>query len=239
LATNTGRYACSSCCTEGLNPPARSFGGHCPNLKIRLLRAARESHQAHCRKLPARPHQGRTLQDPYRADRQRHLVTSPGKSRSAAADIRLEIDDGEIFLAHAFELACAQNDIGHCLIKPRHPWTNGRVERSDRALKETTARRFHYEAHHQLQSHVTDFVNAYHCGRQLKTLRGLTPTKPSTNHGPQSMNVSHSTRSSKCRDQTALMSVSSRGRRASPVAVQALLSMQRRSGEGSGHCPER
>jgi hypothetical protein len=28
---------------------------------------------------------------------------------------------GEIFRAHSFELACAQNDIDHRLTKPRHP----------------------------------------------------------------------------------------------------------------------
>jgi|HubBroStandDraft_3_1064219.scaffolds.fasta_scaffold1456294_1 transposase InsO family protein len=38
----------------------------------------------------------------------------------------------ELFRAHAFELACAQNDIGHRLTKPKHPYTNGQVERVNR-----------------------------------------------------------------------------------------------------------
>ncbi len=37
--------------------------------------------------------------------------------------------NGERFFAHAFEHACAQNDIDHRLTKPKHPWTNGQVER--------------------------------------------------------------------------------------------------------------
>jgi transposase InsO family protein len=101
--------------------------------------------------------------------------TSPGNSRSAAADIRLAMDRGELFLAHAFEYACAENYIDHRLTKPRHPWTNGQVERMNRTLKEATVRRFHYETHDQLRGHLTDFVNAYNFGRRLKTLKGLTP----------------------------------------------------------------
>jgi transposase InsO family protein len=101
--------------------------------------------------------------------------TTPGNSRSAAADIRLAMDRGELFLAQAFEFACAENYIDHRLTKPRHPWTNGQVERMNRTLKEATVRRFHYETHDQLRSHLTDFVNAYNFGRRLKTLKGLTP----------------------------------------------------------------
>jgi transposase InsO family protein len=101
--------------------------------------------------------------------------TSPGNSRSAAADIRLAVDRGELFLAHVFEYACAENYIDHRLTKPRHPWTNGQVERMNRTLKAATVRRFHYETHDQLRSHLTDFVNACNFGRRLKTLKGLTP----------------------------------------------------------------
>jgi len=101
--------------------------------------------------------------------------TSPGNVRSAAAEIRLAIDNHEPFLAHAFEYACAQNHIDHRLTKPRHPWTNGQVERMNRTLKDATVRRFHYETHDQLRSHLADFIGAYNFGRRLKTLKGLTP----------------------------------------------------------------
>ena len=81
----------------------------------------------------------------------------------------------ELFLCHAFEYACAQLDIEHRLTKPRHPWTNGQVERMNRTIKDATVRRFHYDSHDQLRQHLTDFVDAYNFARRLKTLRGLTP----------------------------------------------------------------
>jgi transposase InsO family protein len=101
--------------------------------------------------------------------------TTPGNQRSAAADIKLALERGEIFRAHAFERACAQNDIDHRLTKPKHPWTNGQVERMNRTLKEATVKRYYYETHDQLRSHLADFVTAYNFARRLKTLKGLTP----------------------------------------------------------------
>jgi len=101
--------------------------------------------------------------------------TSPGNVRSAAAEIRRAMDNHEQFRAHAFEYACAQNHIDHRLTKPRHPWTNDQVERMNRTLKDATVRRFHYETHDQLRSHLADFIGAYNFGQRLKTLKGLTP----------------------------------------------------------------
>jgi transposase InsO family protein len=101
--------------------------------------------------------------------------TTPGNDSSAAPDIRLALDRGERFRAHAFELACAQNGIGHRLTKPKHPWTNGQVERMNRTLKEATVRRYHYESHEQLRGHLDAFLTAYNFAKRLKTLRGLTP----------------------------------------------------------------
>jgi transposase InsO family protein len=101
--------------------------------------------------------------------------TTPGNKSSAAPDIKLALQSGERFRAHAFELACAQNDVDHRLTKPRHPWTNGQVERMNRTLKEATVKRYYYETHDQLRSHLADFVSAYNFARRLKTLKGLTP----------------------------------------------------------------
>lgn len=101
--------------------------------------------------------------------------TSPGNVASAAADIKLAIQKGELFWAHAFEYACAQNDIDHRLTKPKHPWTNGQVERMNRTLKDATVRRYYYETHDQLRTHLGDFVHAYNFAKRLKALRGLTP----------------------------------------------------------------
>ncbi|RQW36121.1 IS481 family transposase [Novosphingobium sp. LASN5T] len=101
--------------------------------------------------------------------------TTPGAGGSAVPLIKEAIANGELFRAHSFELACAQNDIDHRLTKPKHPWTNGQVERMNRTIKDATVKRYHYESHDQLRQHLGDFVAAYNFGRRLKTLKGLTP----------------------------------------------------------------
>ena len=119
--------------------------------------------------------------------------TTPSNTASAAPLIKEALERGEPVWAHAFEYACAVNDIDHRLTKPKHPWTNGgaslrlrpaelageagvgQVELMNRTLKEATVRRYHYETNDQLRQHLADFVNAYNFGRRLKTLRGLTP----------------------------------------------------------------
>jgi transposase InsO family protein len=101
--------------------------------------------------------------------------TTPGNTSSAAPLIKEAMERGEIFRAHAFEYACAQNDIDHRLTKPRHPWTNGQVERMNRTIKDATVRRYYYDSHDQLRHHLQLFLDAYNHARRLKTLRGLTP----------------------------------------------------------------
>ena len=78
-------------------------------------------------------------------------------------------------MTHMFDLRCHENGIEHRLTKIKHPWTNGQVERMNRTIKEATVKRYHYDSHRQLQSHLTDFISAYNYGRRLKTLKGLTP----------------------------------------------------------------
>ena len=101
--------------------------------------------------------------------------TTPGNTRSAAPNIKAAIDAGEPVWAHAFEYACARCDIDHRLTKPKHPWTNGQVERMNRTLKDATVKRYFYETHDELRTHLDDFVSAYNFARRLKTLKGLTP----------------------------------------------------------------
>jgi Integrase core domain len=101
--------------------------------------------------------------------------TIPGAGASAVSEIKKALMRGELFRAHAFELCCAKNDIDHRLTKPKHPWTNGQVERMNRTIKEATVQRFYYESHQQLRQHLADFVAAYNFARRLKTLKGLTP----------------------------------------------------------------
>jgi len=101
--------------------------------------------------------------------------TTPGAGGSAVPEIQEALAKGELFRAHAFELACAKAGIDHRTTKPKHPWTNGQVERMNRTIKEATVKRFHYDDNDQLRRHLAEFVAAYNFGRRLKTLKGLTP----------------------------------------------------------------
>ncbi len=76
---------------------------------------------------------------------------------------------------HPFDRACWRHGIEHRLTKPKHPWTNGQVERMNRTIKEATVKRYHYDDHDQFRNHLADFVKAYNYARRLKTLSGLTP----------------------------------------------------------------
>ena len=95
----------------------------------------------------------------------------PGLDRGVASDLEMtdHLDSASAGLRRA------QNEIDHRLTKPKHPWTNGQVERMNRTIKDATVKRYFYETHDQLRTHLRDFVDAYNFGRRLKTLNGLTP----------------------------------------------------------------
>ncbi len=76
---------------------------------------------------------------------------------------------------HIVSRVCREHGIDQRLTKVNHPWTNGQVERMNRTIKEATVRRYHYDTHAQLETHVIDFISAYNYARRLKTLQGLTP----------------------------------------------------------------
>ena len=101
--------------------------------------------------------------------------TDPAGETWSPAEIKAMIASRQLFHAHAFEYACALNDVDHRLTKPKHPWTNGQVERMNRTIKDATVKRYFYETHDELRAHLCDFVDAYNFARRLKTLRGLTP----------------------------------------------------------------
>ena len=101
--------------------------------------------------------------------------TDPRGESWTVAEIRELMAHKQRFRAHAFEYACAKADIDHRLTKPKHPWTNGQVERMNRTIKEATVKRFYYETHDQLRSHLANFVTAYNFAKRLKTINGLTP----------------------------------------------------------------
>ncbi len=74
-----------------------------------------------------------------------------------------------------FDMICEANGIEHRLTKPNHPWTNGQVERMNRTIKDATVKRYHYDSHGQLRTHLAEFIEAYNLARRLKTLNGLKP----------------------------------------------------------------
>lgn len=45
----------------------------------------------------------------------------------------------------------------------------------NRTIKDATVKRFHYDSHDQLRTHLADFMAAYNFARRLKTLGDLTP----------------------------------------------------------------
>jgi transposase InsO family protein len=79
------------------------------------------------------------------------------------------------YMTHMFDMRCRENSIEHRFTKINHPWTNGQVERMNRTIKEATVKRYHYDTHERLKSHLANFVDAYNFARRLKTLKGLTP----------------------------------------------------------------
>jgi transposase InsO family protein len=101
--------------------------------------------------------------------------TDPAGGAWSPSEIRDLIARNQLFRAHAFEYACAILNIDHRLTKPKHPWTNGQVERMNRTIKDATVKRFFYEKHEELRTHLAQFVTAYNFARRLKTLKGLTP----------------------------------------------------------------
>ena len=61
------------------------------------------------------------------------------------------------------------------MIKPKHPWTEGQIERMNRKIKDATVKRFHYESHDQLRRPSGRLHDHLQLRLRLKTFNGLTP----------------------------------------------------------------
>ena len=104
--------------------------------------------------------------------------TTPGNTSSAAPDIKAALEAGELVWAHAFEYACAQNDIDHRLTKPKHPWTNGQAERNEPhdQGRDCQTLLLRDSARPAARAHTCKTSSTPTTFRQTpKTLRGLTP----------------------------------------------------------------
>jgi hypothetical protein len=67
-----------------------------------------------------------------------------------------------------FDMTYEANGIEHRLTKPNHPWTNGQVELMNRTIKDATVKRYHYDSHDQLRTHLADFMDAYNFSRSSR-----------------------------------------------------------------------
>ena len=70
----------------------------------------------------------------------------------------------------------------------------------NRTLNEATVKRYYYETHGQLRSHLADFVTVYNFGRKLKTLKRLSPTNTFAASGKKSQPALPLIQSTNCRD---------------------------------------
>jgi hypothetical protein len=158
-------------------------------------------------------------------------------------------DNGSCFTP-AFAKLCAELGAEYRHTRPYSPQTNGMVERFNGQVGSEVLG-ITIWSHAQLEQLLRGFNAAYNARRQL-VLDGRTPDqvvkerlrarrklarpKPETPEGRAGPEDITRARlivedAKDVSEPDALMSVSSTGRRASPVAVQALLSIQRRSGE--------
>lgn len=83
----------------------------------------------------------------------------------------------EFYKPHRFDVDCHRHGIKHCLTLPFHPWTNGKVERMNRTIKDPTIRSFHYATLGKLSDHLgpDNYFWAYNSARPLRALNGITP----------------------------------------------------------------
>lgn len=78
------------------------------------------------------------------------------------------------YVRHMLDICCHEHGIEHRLTKPKHPWTNGQVERMNRTIKEATVKKYYYQSHDELKEHLHTFLMAYNFAKRLKVLKGLT-----------------------------------------------------------------
>lgn len=109
-----------------------------------------------------------------------------------------------------FDLICEANGIEHHLAKPKHPWTNGQVERMLRTIKDATVKRYHYDSQSSLEgtsqtfwTPLEDIQRAYSLQIHLQNLdfrarsthRKSDPPNAGTEHLTSDVNTSKSSSS--------------------------------------------
>jgi transposase InsO family protein len=89
---------------------------------------------------------------------------------------RLLSDRGPAFTSGAFAVLMAEHGIRHVLIRPAHPWTNGRIERMFRTFKETVfGCIWLFASRRQVERYCADFLLWYNRDRPHSSWGGRTP----------------------------------------------------------------
>jgi transposase InsO family protein len=89
---------------------------------------------------------------------------------------RLLTDRGSAFTSGEFRCMCDRLGIRHTLIRPAHPWTNGRIERVFRTFKETVSRCIWlFATRRQIERYCADFLLWHNRDRPYTANGGHTP----------------------------------------------------------------
>lgn len=95
---------------------------------------------------------------------------------------RLLPEEKKTLKIHPFDQICQAEEIKHKLIKFKHPWTNGQVERFNRQMKDKTTKICRYNSQQELKSGIERWVDWYNQHCQLKALKRITPNQFLQNH---------------------------------------------------------
>ena len=75
---------------------------------------------------------------------------------------------------HLFDLACGQANIEHCLAPPRHPQTNGMVERFNGRIAELL-QQTHFDSRADLETTLLNYLKLYNHHIPQRAIDGKTP----------------------------------------------------------------
>lgn len=107
------------------------------------------------------------------------VVSAVDKAIAAeGAPKRMLTDRGSVFRSKPFREALERHGVKHTLIKPHHPWTNGRIERLFRTFKETVREHFWLvRSRREWRMICADFRVFYNECRPHESFGGLTPAE--------------------------------------------------------------
>ena len=83
---------------------------------------------------------------------------------------------------HPFEEALKSMGAEHRTTKVKHPWTNGRVERLNRTMKDSTVEKTRYADTKELILDIHRWCVDYNHRSRLRTLGGISPAQALRNH---------------------------------------------------------